>query len=79
MIIGNIIPAGYSIKQVPRTTQKRGGGITLLYKTGFNVRLTDTGLLPRSFEFLLAEFIPAFDHSVSSTAEIYMLHFQRIS
>ena len=57
VIIGNIIPAGYSFKQVPRATQKRGGGIALLYKTGFNVRLTYIGLLPRSFEFLSAEFI----------------------
>ena len=57
VIIGNIIPAGCSNKQVPRATKKRGGGIALLYKTGFNVRLTDTRLLPRSFEFLSAEFI----------------------
>ena len=57
VIIGNIIPAGYSFKQIPRATQKRGGSIALLYKTRFNVRLTYIGLLPRSFELLSAEFI----------------------
>jgi len=50
VIIGNIIPAGYSIKQVPHASQKQCGGIALLYKIGFNVRLTDTGLITRSFE-----------------------------
>ena len=31
VIIGNIILAGCSIKQVSRATQKRGGGIASLY------------------------------------------------
>ena len=42
VIIGNVIPAGYSFKQVPRATQKRGGGIALVYKTGYLMCVSQT-------------------------------------
>ena len=57
VVIGDITPPGYSLKHVSRSSSKRGGGVALLYKTGFDVRFTDLGFTPNYFEFLSAEFI----------------------
>ncbi len=57
VIVGDITPDGYCIKQVPRSASKRGGGIALLYKQGFDIRFTDLGITHKSFEYLSAEIV----------------------
>ncbi|XP_071804816.1 uncharacterized protein [Asterias amurensis] len=66
VVIKDITPAGCELKQVPRPKPKRGGGVALLYKSGFTVRFPVIAIEPTSFEFLSTELISS-NQSLSLT------------
>nr|XP_054766777.1 uncharacterized protein LOC129273930 [Lytechinus pictus] len=57
IVIGDITPTGYTFKHFPRTNNKRGGGLALLYKSTLNVRFPESIANPKAFEVFSAEIV----------------------
>ena len=54
-VMCDLIPQGYSIKQLPRPGQRRGGGVALIYRSSIQVSCKHSAVAYQSFEHLDCE------------------------